>query len=120
VLSIWRKKIVRGERRYEDAMLALKDKRIRQEDLPQKKKSKLDLEQILEERREHKSSQIKLREKELELREKELILEESKARRQEAIQQQSMDQMMRMQTMMQQQMEQMTSIISMLTKKKIE
>ena len=110
----------RGEKIREDAMLALKDKRTRQEDLPQKKKLKLDLEQILEERREHKSSQLKLREKELELREKELILEETKARYQEAIQQQSMDQMMRMQTMMQQQMEQMTSIISMLTKKKTE
>ena len=72
----------RGEKIREDAMLALKDKRTRQEDLPQKKKSKLDLEQILEERREHKSSQLKLREKELELREKELILEETKARRQ--------------------------------------
>ena len=38
----------RGEKIREDAMLALKDKRTRQEDLPQKKKSKLDLEQILE------------------------------------------------------------------------
>ena len=71
----------------------------------QKKKTKIDLEQILEERREHKSSELKLREKELDLREKELALQEKKANQQEVIQQQSIDQMMRMQAIVQQQME---------------
>ena len=108
----------RGEQIRGDALLALKDKRNRQEDVPQKKKTKIDLEQVLEDRREQKSTELKLREREISLREKELALHEKKANQQEAIQQQSLEQIMRMQTMMQQQMEQMGNIITLLAKKK--
>ena len=68
----------RGEKIQGDALLALKDKRTGQEDVPlgQKKKTKIDLEQILQERKEYKPSELKLREKELDMREKELDLQE--------------------------------------------
>jgi hypothetical protein len=49
----------RGEQIRGDALLALKDKRNRQEDVPQKKKTKIDLEQVLEDRREQKSTELK-------------------------------------------------------------